>query len=115
MSAAPLTGLTDETCGGATDTVTTTQLDTLSPATELVTLTIGGNDLGLAELGITCGLSHLADLLAWAPCKEALGDRIQYRIDLAAGKVSALIQRIHSSTPPWRSRTSTTCATRKSR
>ncbi|MFJ5829446.1 hypothetical protein [Streptomyces sp. NPDC093089] len=68
--------LTDVTCGGATtDTVIATQLDALSPTTKLVTLTIGGNDLGLAELGITCGLSHLAKILAWALCQEALATR----------------------------------------
>jgi lysophospholipase L1-like esterase len=44
-------------CGGATtDTLRATQLSALSTSTDLVTLTIGGNDAGFAPAVITCTL-----------------------------------------------------------
>jgi lysophospholipase L1-like esterase len=43
------------TCAGATtSTVADTQLSTLNPGFELVTLTVGGNDLGFAALAVNC-------------------------------------------------------------
>lgn len=43
------------TCNGATtDTVLTTQLSALTPRTQLVTLTVGGNDLGFARIATIC-------------------------------------------------------------
>jgi lysophospholipase L1-like esterase len=43
------------TCPGATtSTVADTQLSALTPGVELVTLTVGGNDLGFAGLAGTC-------------------------------------------------------------
>jgi lysophospholipase L1-like esterase len=43
------------TCNGATtQTVLATQLSALTPRTELVTLTVGGNDLGFASVATTC-------------------------------------------------------------
>lgn len=42
-------------CNGATTrTVLATQLSALSPRTDLVTLTVGGNDLGFATVATTC-------------------------------------------------------------
>lgn len=43
------------TCPGATtSTVALTQLSALTPGVKLVTLTVGGNDLGFADLFETC-------------------------------------------------------------
>ncbi|HEU4546114.1 MAG TPA: SGNH/GDSL hydrolase family protein [Microlunatus sp.] len=43
------------TCNGATtQTVLATQLSALTPRTQLVTLTVGGNDLGFATVATTC-------------------------------------------------------------
>ncbi len=43
------------TCNGATtQTVLTTQLSALTPRTQLVTLTVGGNDLGFAAVATAC-------------------------------------------------------------
>jgi len=43
------------TCNGATtESVRTTQLSALTPRTQLVTLTVGGNDLGFARIATTC-------------------------------------------------------------
>lgn len=46
---------TNATCNGATtDTVLATQLSALTPRTQLVTLTVGGNDLGFAKIATIC-------------------------------------------------------------
>ena len=43
------------TCNGATtQTVLTTQLSSLTPRTQLVTLTVGGNDLGFVAVATAC-------------------------------------------------------------
>ena len=43
------------TCNGATtQTVFTTQLSSLTPRTQLVTLTVGGNDLGSVAVATAC-------------------------------------------------------------
>lgn len=55
-------------CSGATtQSVLTTQLGSLSPETELVTITVGGNDLGLANIQAFCSI----DVNSLA-CLEAL-------------------------------------------
>ncbi|MGW4243892.1 SGNH/GDSL hydrolase family protein [Nocardia sp. NPDC004722] len=47
--------LTDVTCGGATtDSVTSTQLSAVTSDTALVTLGIGGNDIGFTDIVRTC-------------------------------------------------------------
>jgi lysophospholipase L1-like esterase len=52
-------------CGGAvTDDVRYLQVLALNPGTDLVTLTIGGNDVGFATAMITCTLGSTADCLA---------------------------------------------------
>jgi lysophospholipase L1-like esterase len=62
--------------GATTSTVAATQLSALTPGVELVTLTVGGNDLGFRDLAGPC--------LGGTPeqCKEA--------IDTAEGKLSVL-------------------------
>lgn len=48
--------LTNVTCGGAvTSDVTTKQVPSLSTSTGVVTITIGGNDVGFVNLIIACG------------------------------------------------------------
>lgn len=51
-------GFTNVTCAGATTSdVLSSQLGGLSASTSLVTITIGGNDVGFANVMITCVLS----------------------------------------------------------
>ncbi|WP_306213939.1 SGNH/GDSL hydrolase family protein [Actinoplanes sp. RD1] len=58
-------------CGGATtDTLRATQLSALSTGTDLVSLTIGGNDVGFAPTVLTCTLSSQA--ACTAAVEEAL-------------------------------------------
>jgi lysophospholipase L1-like esterase len=54
-SAHGITTFTDVTCAGAvTADVLNTQMSGLSPQTDVVTITIGGNDVGLGSLVSTC-------------------------------------------------------------
>lgn len=81
------------------------QLDALSPDTTLVTLGIGGNDLGLQEVGTRCVLvAYLAP--SGSPCKTSytlLGtDEIRSRIDATAPKIDAILQEIHARSPQAR-------------
>jgi lysophospholipase L1-like esterase len=75
--------LTDVSCGGATTSDYTSsqfvgvapQLDALSPDTDLVTMTIGGNDEGLfADLIADCSTAAALTLGQGSPCKDAYGD-----------------------------------------
>jgi len=69
------------TCAGATtDVVAKTQLSALNPETRLVTLTVGGNDLGFAGLAGPC----LAGTLKPAECLAAIDDAV------AVGRLSKL-------------------------
>ncbi|MFE5689373.1 SGNH/GDSL hydrolase family protein [Streptomyces sp. NPDC056512] len=103
------TSVTDVTCAGA-DTSHMTQpqdsappqLDALRPDTTLVTLGIGGNDLGLQEVGTRCVLVAYLDPNG-SPCKTSytlLGtDEIRSRIDATAPKIDAILQEIHARSP----------------
>lgn len=84
-------GFTDVSCSGArTDDLTgkqfgyvPPQLDALDPATTLVTLGIGGNDIGFGEIALTCGSLGRTDP-AGSPCTRHYTrdgrDRIAERI-----------------------------------
>lgn len=76
--------LTDVTCGGAQSTHyfepfypnTPPQLDALSRRTDLVTMTIGGNDNNVFIGAIAaCGAAGLTSLGQGSPCKDQNGDR----------------------------------------
>ncbi|MFB6707167.1 SGNH/GDSL hydrolase family protein [Streptomyces sp. NPDC056333] len=101
--------VTDVTCAGA-DTGHMTepqesappQLDALRPDTTLVTLGIGGNDLGLAEVITRCVLvAYLAP--NGSPCKDSytlLGtDEIRTRINDTAPKIEAVLEEVHARSP----------------
>jgi hypothetical protein len=102
--------LTDVSCSGAT-TVDMTQtqnvelgsnppqFNALNAATNDVSITIGGNDIGFSEVAESCiTLNPFA-----TPCKnkyDAGGkDQLAERIAAAAPKVAAVIQGIHSRAP----------------
>ncbi|MGY1731123.1 SGNH/GDSL hydrolase family protein [Geodermatophilus sp. SYSU D01045] len=74
--------LTDVTCGGADTSDLTTaqhpgvppQLAALSPDTQLVTMTIGGNDSGVfIESILRCGTAGLLTLGRGSPCRDTYG------------------------------------------
>ena len=71
------------------------QLDSLSGETELVTLTIGGNDIGFSDLAQDC-------VAVWpfgSPCRDRYtrgGDEISRRIELTRPKVDAVLDAIRA-------------------
>jgi lysophospholipase L1-like esterase len=99
----------DATCSGArTDHMTATQnvspgpnppqLDSLSADTRLVTLSIGGNDIGFSDLAQDC----VSVLPFGSPCRDRYtrgGDQISARIAATAPKVAAALQGIHARSP----------------
>jgi lysophospholipase L1-like esterase len=80
------------------------QLDALGPDVDLVTLGIGGNDIGFGEIAVTCaGLGLLLPL--GAPCRHHFtshGDEVGRRIDAAAPKVAAVLAGIRARAPAAR-------------
>jgi lysophospholipase L1-like esterase len=111
--AAPSIGLTlrDATCSGAETTDMTNpqnvdpdgpnppQLNSLDAGTTVVSLTIGGNDIGFSEVAEGCitvnPFSH--------PCIDKYNaggvDQLKARIEATAPKVAAVLQGIHSRAP----------------
>jgi lysophospholipase L1-like esterase len=104
----------DATCSGAeTEDMTQPQnvspgpnppqFDALSPDTELVTINIGGNDIGFSELAENC-----VSIVPWgSPCRnryvDASGnDEISDRIEATADDVAGVIQGIHDRSPVGR-------------
>jgi lysophospholipase L1-like esterase len=99
----------DATCSGArTDHMTATQnvspgpnppqFNSLSADTELVTLSIGGNDIGFSDLAQDC----VSVLPFGSPCRDRYtrgGDQISARIAATAPKVAAALQGIHTRAP----------------
>jgi lysophospholipase L1-like esterase len=108
-----VTRFTDVSCGSATTDHMTgqqplpggltngPQLDTLRPDVDLVTLGIGGNDIGFGEIMLTCA-RHSLLLPVTAPCKQHYtrnGDELGRRIDLTATKVAAVLAAIRERAP----------------
>ena len=115
--AAPRLGLTlrDVTCSGAeTDDMTHAQgvspgpnppqFDALDASTKLVTIHIGGNDIGFSSIAETC--FDLTPFDAGTPCKNhfVVGgqDQVSARIAAAAPKVGAVLDGIHARSPSAR-------------
>jgi lysophospholipase L1-like esterase len=103
--------LRDPSCSGAkTDHMTTPQgvtpgpnppqFNSLAADTTLVTVQIGGNDIGFSEIVRNCASTSGPQ---GHPCQDryvtASGDEISQRIQAAAPKVAAVIQGIHSRSP----------------
>jgi lysophospholipase L1-like esterase len=105
---------TDVSCSGAkTDNMTAAQsvrllgtnppqFNALRRDTDLVTVTIGGNDIGFTEIVYTCGRAAALDPLG-NPCeREATAggnDLYAQRIADAAPKVGRVIEGIHQRSP----------------
>ena len=113
--AAPSIGpLKDPSCSGAkTDDMTNPQsieIDGPSPpqftsleaGTEVVSLTIGGNDIGFSEIAESCITLNPFS----SPCKDKYDsgghDQIAERIAATAPKVAAVLQGIHARSPQAR-------------
>ena len=111
--AAPSIGLTlrDASCSGAKtgdmtnpqnvepDGPNPPQLDSLDASTTVVSLTIGGNDIGFSEVVESCITYNPFS----SPCKDKYAsggkDQLAERIEATAPKVAAVLQGIHSRSP----------------
>ncbi|MBB4686513.1 SGNH/GDSL hydrolase family protein [Amycolatopsis jiangsuensis] len=75
------------------------QLDAVTSATTLVTLGIGGNDVGFIALAPSCVTSHAKS----APCHDRLTagghDQLADRIATTANRVGVVLDKIHSRAP----------------
>lgn len=107
---------TDVSCAGATTAAMAEpqplpggltnrpQFDALGPDVGLVTVGIGGNDVGFAELAVTCAaLSFLFPL--GAPCRHHYtrhGDEVGARLTAAAPRVAAVLAGIRRRAPAAR-------------
>jgi hypothetical protein len=101
----------DMSCSGAqvaeltrhqvtSDGVNPAQLSALTPVTRLVTLGIGGNDIGFADLVRRC---VSAGLLRQTPCREQLTadgeDSVEARITAAGEHLGGALAQIHRRAP----------------
>ncbi|MFJ3582789.1 SGNH/GDSL hydrolase family protein [Streptomyces sp. NPDC090127] len=103
----------DVTCGGATTVHMTSaqnasappQLDALSADTDLVTLTIGGNDVGFADIIVRC-VTLGAFNLGGSPCKNSYTwtgtDQLAATVAATAPKIAATIDGIRQRAPQAR-------------
>jgi lysophospholipase L1-like esterase len=94
---------TDATCAGAkTDGVLGTQLDALTPDTDLVTLTISGNDIGFVDILTTCASLSLTNPFG-NPCQRHYTgggtDELADTIVATAPKVDAVLAGIAERAP----------------
>ncbi|MCF2533052.1 SGNH/GDSL hydrolase family protein [Yinghuangia soli] len=109
---------TDVTCGAATTAdlgapqvfknggdSPAAQFDALGPQTKLVTLGIGGNDIGFGEIMTTC-VMRSGDKASPTPCKDAFTkdgkDVLAQRIKDTAAKVDASLKTIRAKSPDAR-------------
>lgn len=103
----------DVSCSGATTQDMTSaqhvpggsnppQLSALTTGTELVTLGVGGNDIGFAEIIQNCATRSWTNLLG-APCKDYYNrgghDELQARINATAPKIASVLNGIHNRAP----------------
>ena len=111
LAARSIGPLTDPSCSGAkTDDMTSSQsieidgpnppqFDALKAGTEVVSLTIGGNDIGFSEIAQSCVTPNPFS----SPCKDRYDsggkDQIAERIAATAPKVAAVLQGIHTRSP----------------
>ena len=98
--------LRDVSCSGATTVDMTAaqgqnppQFSALDASTDLVTIGIGGNDIGFVDIAVTCA----ALLPIGTPCQKRYvvngQDLLRQRIDAAAPKIAAVLQGIHERAP----------------
>jgi lysophospholipase L1-like esterase len=106
--------LVDVSCGGATTNdilnpgtgtlglAVPAQLNAVTAATTLVTIGIGGNDIGFSNIVRTCAEDSVSSPFG-TPCKNRYTaggtDQLQARIAATAPKVAAVLQAVRSKAP----------------
>jgi len=74
------------------------QLDAVTPGTALVTIGIGGNDVGFSRTLYTCaGLSLTAP--RGAPCMKHFGTTLTDRVAATAPRIAAILKAVHQRAP----------------
>ncbi|MGK5532007.1 SGNH/GDSL hydrolase family protein [Streptomyces sp. URMC 129] len=94
---------TDATCAGAvTGGVLSSQTAALTPDTDLVTLTIGGNDIGFGSIAAACGAAGMTNPLG-SPCEDRFTsggtDQLADRVAATAPKIDAVLADIRARAP----------------
>jgi lysophospholipase L1-like esterase len=104
---------TDVSCSGAVIANLTTaqrvvlgsnppQFEALRPDTDLVTVSIGGNDIGFLDMVLTCGRLSFSDPLG-APCRQQATaggtDHYAERVLVTAPKLAAALRGIRERSP----------------
>lgn len=114
LAASAIGPLKDPSCSGAeTEDMTNPQnvdpdgpnppqFDALDAGTEVVSVTIGGNDIGFSEIAESCVTLNPFS----SPCRDKYNsggeDQIAERIAATASKVAAVLQGIHARSPQAR-------------
>lgn len=104
---------TDVSCGSATTEHMTApqqtgfatnrpQFEALRADTDLVSMTVGGNDFGFSDVITACGLASVGDPLV-NPCQRQFTsggtDQLAARVDAVAPKVAAVLAGIRQRSP----------------
>jgi len=93
-SANSAAAFTFDACSGATtSTVISSQLSSLSTSTTLVSITIGGNDVGFSSIMETCILESTSS------CESAVSQSESYANNTLPGNLSTLFADIKSDAP----------------
>jgi lysophospholipase L1-like esterase len=104
-----IANFTDISCGGAQTKdmagvqsgipgQSVPQFSALKADTDLVTVSIGGNDIGFSDIILTCAGKSLPDPNG-APCKANYGDSLTQRVDATGVKVAEVLAGIRQRAP----------------
>lgn len=78
------------------------QINAVTSGTALVSVGIGGNDIGFSDIITTCAEDSLSSPLG-SPCKNQYTaggtDQLQARINATAPKVAAVLRAVHAAAP----------------
>jgi lysophospholipase L1-like esterase len=101
---------TDASCGGATSAnlagtqntglgVNAPQLDRLTPTTDLVTIGIGGNDIGLVQVSVECAVAGVTFTSCKARYTSGGVDRVSAKIAATRLKLEAAVAAVRARSP----------------
>ncbi|MFF4694547.1 SGNH/GDSL hydrolase family protein [Streptomyces chattanoogensis] len=106
---------TDKTCAGAKVSALTTsqtdagmvvngpQLDAVTSDTSLITLTLGGNNLGTSDVGfvdvvVACSALSVTNPFG-SPCRDFYGDTLSKRLDSATAQLTDGLRKLSAKAP----------------
>ncbi len=100
----------DASCGGATidnlagpqrtfGGVNAPQLDRLTPTTDLVTIGISGNDIGMVQVSVECGVAGLTLTSCQAKFTKGGVDRVSAKIAETQVELEAAVEAVQARSP----------------